>query len=160
MAIARALATQPQALLLDEPFTNLDRGTSIYLQREIRAIQQKLGITTVYVTHNQREAEEMGDRIAVMHDGAIEQLSLPEDVFFSPASKHIAEFIGSPNIPAIRTEDLHEVWRKSEAAIWPSLSPTTGRRPGRWPFCHAMSICQKPPSPARTSIDIPAGLIG
>ncbi|MDO9514808.1 MAG: ABC transporter ATP-binding protein [Syntrophales bacterium] len=98
VAIARALATQPQALLLDEPFTSLDRGTSIYLQREIKAIQQKLGITTVYVTHNQREAEEMADRIAVMHDGAIEQLSRPEDVFFSPRSKRVAEFIGSPNI--------------------------------------------------------------
>ena len=97
-AIARALATQPQALLLDEPFTSLDRGTSIYLQREIKAIQQKLGITTVYVTHNQREAEEMADRIAVIYDGAIEQLALPEDVFFSPGTKHIAEFIGSPNI--------------------------------------------------------------
>jgi len=98
VALARALATQPRALLLDEPFTSLDRGTSIYLQREIKAMQQKLGITTVYVTHNQREAEEMGDRIAVMHHGAIEQLSPPEDVFFSPASKRIAEFIGSPNI--------------------------------------------------------------
>jgi len=98
VAIAQALATQPRALLLDEPFTSLDRGTSIYLQREIKAIQQKMGITTVYVTHNQREAEEMADRIAVMHDGAIEQLSPPEDVFFSPATRRIAEFIGSPNI--------------------------------------------------------------
>lgn len=98
VAIARALATGPQALLLDEPFTSLDRGTSIYLQREIKAIQQKMGITTVYVTHNQREAEEMAGRIAVMHDGVIEQLSPPEDVFFSPATRRIAEFIGSPNI--------------------------------------------------------------
>jgi len=98
VAITRALATRPQALLLDEPFTSLDRGTSIYLQREIKTIQKSLGITTVYVTHNQREAEEMAGRIAVMHDGTIEQLSPPEDIFFSPATSRIAEFIGSPNI--------------------------------------------------------------
>lgn len=98
VAIARALAPHPQALLLDEPFSNLDRGTSIYLQREMKQMQRKLRITTIYVTHNQREAEELGDKIAIIHSGRIEQIGTPEEIFFNPLNENISRFIGSPNI--------------------------------------------------------------
>lgn len=98
VAIARALAPYPQALLLDEPFNSLDYGTSKYLRMELKRLQRKLGITTIYVTHNQREAEELGDKIAVIHNGELAQVGTPEEVFFEPVNKQIAEFIGSPNI--------------------------------------------------------------
>ena len=98
VAIARALAPYPQALLLDEPFNSLDYGTSKYLRIELKGLQRKLGITTIYVTHNQREAEELGDKIAVLHNGELAQVGTPEEVFFEPLSEQISEFIGSPNI--------------------------------------------------------------
>lgn len=98
VAIARALAPYPQALLLDEPFNSLDYGTSKYLRMELNRLQRKLGITTIYVTHNQKEAEELGDRIAVIYNGEIAQVGTPEEVFFDPQSEQVSEFIGSPNI--------------------------------------------------------------
>jgi ABC-type Fe3+/spermidine/putrescine transport system ATPase subunit len=109
VAIARALAPNPQALLLDEPFNSLDYGTSKYLRMELKGVQRNLGITTIYVTHNQREAEELGDKIAVVHHGEIAQVGTPEEVFFAPLSEQISEFIGSPNI--FRCEHSRELGR-------------------------------------------------
>jgi ABC-type Fe3+/spermidine/putrescine transport system ATPase subunit len=98
VAIARALAPYPQALLLDEPFTSLDFGTSKYLRLELKRLQRNLGITTIFVTHNQREAEELGDRVAVLQRGELAQIGPPEEVFFEPHNEQISEFIGYPNI--------------------------------------------------------------
>jgi len=98
VALARALAPGPQVFLLDEPLSSLDYSTSRYLRTEIRRLQRALKITTIYVTHNQREAIEIGDRIAVMHDGVLEQVGTPKDIFFSPRNEQILKFIGSPNI--------------------------------------------------------------
>jgi len=109
VAISRALAPYPQALLLDEPFNSLDYGTSKYLRIELKGLQRKLGITTIYVTHNQREAEELGDKIAVIHNGELAQVGTPEEVFFEPLSEQISEFIGSPNI--FRCEHSRELGR-------------------------------------------------
>lgn len=107
VALARALAPSPQVLLLDEPLGNLDFGTSKYLRIEFQRLQKKLGITTIYVTHNQREAEEIGDRIAVIHQGAIEQVGTPDEIFFNPKNDRVSEFIGSPNIlPCQHCRDL------------------------------------------------------
>jgi ABC-type Fe3+/spermidine/putrescine transport system ATPase subunit len=92
VAIARALAPYPQALLLDEPFNSLDYGTSKYLRIELKGLQRKLGMTTIYVTHNQREAEELGDKIAVLHNGELAQVGTPEEVFFEPLSEQISEW--------------------------------------------------------------------
>ena len=98
VALARALALEPEVLLLDEPLNSLDVQSSKYLRMEIRQLQKKLGITTIYVTHNLPEAEEMADRIAVIEEGHIEQIGRPEEVFFYPRNKKVSDFIGSPNI--------------------------------------------------------------
>ena len=98
VALARALATYPQILLLDEPLNGLDLQTSRYLRIELKQLQQRLGITMLYVTHELAEAEEIADRMAVVQDGRVEQVGEPVDVFFWPASEKVAAFIGAPNI--------------------------------------------------------------
>ena len=98
VALARALASSPRVLLLDEPLASVDQRFSKYFRLEFRRIQRKLGITTVYVTHNFSEAEEMGDRIAVTYKGRIEQVGRHDDIFFSPETDNVARFIGEPNI--------------------------------------------------------------
>jgi ABC-type Fe3+/spermidine/putrescine transport system ATPase subunit len=97
-AMARALATSPKVLLLDEPLSSLDARSAKYLRTELKQIHRKLGITTIYVTHNLQEAEEMADRIAVVHEGRLEQTGTPEEIFFTPASQKVSDFIGAPNI--------------------------------------------------------------
>ena len=98
VALARAFATSPKLLLLDEPLSSLDVQTAKYLRTELRHLQQKLETTTVYVTHDLQEAEEMADRIAIIHSGRIEQVARPEEVFFYPKSEEVTDFIGAPNI--------------------------------------------------------------
>jgi ABC-type Fe3+/spermidine/putrescine transport system ATPase subunit len=98
VALGRALAPSPEVLLLDEPLSSLDYETSKYLRMEIKRVQKKLGITTIYVTHNQREGEELGDKLAIIHNGTIGQIGRPEEIFFNPVSTQISQFIGSPNI--------------------------------------------------------------
>ena len=98
VALARALALSPKVLLLDEPLSGLDVQTAKYLRTELRQVQRKLGITTVYVTHDLQEAEEMADRIAVLQNGHVEQTSRPEQVFFYPQNEKVRDFIGAPNI--------------------------------------------------------------
>ena len=98
VALARALARSPKVLLLDEPMSNLDLQTAKYLRIELRQLQKKLGITTLYVTHDLEEAEEIADRIAVIHNGCIEQVAVPEEIFFYPKNEAVSNFIGAPNI--------------------------------------------------------------
>ena len=98
IALARALALSPRVLLLDEPLSSLDRQSSKYLRNELRQLQKKLGITTIYVTHDLQEAEEMADRIAVIQHGQVEQVATMEDVFFFPINEKVSDFIGAPNI--------------------------------------------------------------
>jgi ABC-type Fe3+/spermidine/putrescine transport system ATPase subunit len=98
VALARALAPSPRVLLLDEPLSSLDVPTTKYLRTELKQLQQKLGITTVYVTHDLQEAEEMADRIAVLEDGHLEQVGKPKEVFFYPKNERVSDFIGAPNI--------------------------------------------------------------
>lgn len=98
VALARALAPSPKVLLLDEPLSSLDVLTTKYLRTELRQLQQRLGITAVYVTHDLQEAEEMADRIAVLQDGRLEQVGKPEEVFFYPQNERVSDFIGAPNI--------------------------------------------------------------
>jgi len=94
VALARALVTEPDILLLDEPFSALDRQLREELQREVRDLQRKLGITTIFVTHDQEEALLMSDRVAVMSAGRVEQCTSPQDLYGSPATQFVAEFIG------------------------------------------------------------------
>ena len=98
VALARTIAPWPKVLLLDEPLGSLDLRTAKYLRMEIKRLQRSLRITTIYVTHNQTEAEELGDRIAVIDEGKVEQVGTPEEIFFSPKNERVSEFIGSPNI--------------------------------------------------------------
>ena len=98
VALARALAHSPEVLLLDEPLSSLDLQTSKHLRTELRQLQKELGITTIYVTHDLAEAEEIADRIAVIHNGSIEQVAPPDEVFFYPKNEAVSDFIGAPNI--------------------------------------------------------------
>jgi ABC-type sugar transport system ATPase subunit len=98
VALARALAVSPQILLMDEPFSALDPQTSKYLRTELKQIHRRLGITTVYVTHDLMEAVNMADRLAIIMDGKIEQVDEPEKLLFSPCNERVSDFIGAPNI--------------------------------------------------------------
>ena len=101
-ALARALAPSPLLLLLDEPLSALDTRMRTILRKEIRSIQQKLGITTIYVTHDQDEALSISDRIVVMNNGRVEQIGRPWEIYNQPVSKFSADFLGESNkIPCI-----------------------------------------------------------
>ncbi len=97
VALARALAIQPRVLLLDEPLSALDAKVRVQLRDEIRRLQTSLGITTLYVTHDQEEALSVSDRVAVMRDGRIEQIGPPAEIYGEPATPFVAEFIGTIN---------------------------------------------------------------
>ncbi len=97
IALARALATSPGLLLLDEPLSALDAKVRVHLRHEVRALQERLGVTTVMVTHDQEEALTMADRIVVMNDGVIEQVGTPLEVYREPATIFVADFIGTMN---------------------------------------------------------------
>jgi iron(III) transport system ATP-binding protein len=98
IALARALATSPGLLLLDEPLSALDALERVRLRSEIRALQQKVGVTTIMVTHDQEEALSVADRIVVMNQGAIEQVGTPFEVYREPASPFVADFVGKVNV--------------------------------------------------------------
>ena len=95
VALARALAPMPDVLLLDEPFSGLDAGRRDQVRRDLIAILRQSGTTAILVTHNQEEALLMGDRVAVMHQGKIEQIDLPEVVYSQPSTRFVAEFVGA-----------------------------------------------------------------
>ena len=97
VALARSLAIEPKVLLLDEPLSALDAKVRVQLREEIRRIQLELGITTLYVTHDQEEALSISDRVAVMWNGKIEQIGSPAEMYGSPATPFVAEFIGTMN---------------------------------------------------------------
>lgn len=98
VALARALVARPRVLLMDEPLSNLDAGLREQLRDEIRALQQRLGITTVFVTHDQTEALAISDRIALLHQGSMVELGAPEQVYTQPQSPYAAHFLGKANV--------------------------------------------------------------
>jgi putative spermidine/putrescine transport system ATP-binding protein len=97
VALARALAIEPRVLLLDEPLSALDAKVRLQLREQIRALQQRLGITTLFVTHDQEEALSMADRVGVMKDGRLEQVAVPSKLYAEPATAFVAEFVGTMN---------------------------------------------------------------
>jgi ABC-type Fe3+/spermidine/putrescine transport system ATPase subunit len=97
VALARALVLEPRILLLDEPLSNLDAQLRVYMRTELTAIQRRVGITTVFVTHDQEEAMSISDRIAVMNAGVLEQMDAPEAIYARPATLFVATFIGTMN---------------------------------------------------------------
>jgi putative spermidine/putrescine transport system ATP-binding protein len=98
IALARALAPKPKLLLLDEPLSALDAKVRVSLREEIRSIQKQLGITTIFVTHDQEEALSISDRIAVMYGGKAEQVGAPFEIYNRPATKFVANFVGTLNV--------------------------------------------------------------
>jgi putative spermidine/putrescine transport system ATP-binding protein len=126
VALARALVQEPDLLLLDEPLSNLDAKLRVKVREDIREIQQRLGITTVIVTHDQDEAMSVSDRIAVMNAGRIEQYSTPGELYEHPKTMFVATFIGTLNrlegnyrngvivpgdeVTGVRPEDVHFTW--------------------------------------------------
>jgi iron(III) transport system ATP-binding protein len=104
VALARTIAIEPQVLLLDEPLSNLDAKLRVQMRTELRTLQRKLGITTIFVTHDQEEAMTTADRIAVMDQGVIQQIGTPMDLFDNPANRFVANFVGSINLLPGRIE--------------------------------------------------------
>jgi len=98
VALGRAIIREPEVFLMDEPLSNLDAKLRSQMRTELQELQHTLGTTTVYVTHDQTEAMAMGDRIAVMNDGVLQQVGRPEEVYLSPTNEFVADFIGSPSI--------------------------------------------------------------
>ncbi|OWV84554.1 ABC transporter ATP-binding protein [Rhizobium sp. R693] len=108
VAMSRAIIRHPKAFLFDEPLSNLDAALRVHMRKEIRALHDRLGATSVYVTHDQIEAMTMADHVVVMRDGVIEQQGKPLDLYDKPANKFVAGFIGSPAmnfVPAVVSED-------------------------------------------------------
>jgi putative spermidine/putrescine transport system ATP-binding protein len=105
VALARALAVKPQVLLLDEPLSALDAKIRISLREEIRSVQRSMGITTIYVTHDQEEALSMSDRIVVMNEGRVEQIGTPFEIYNFPRTRFVASFVGTLNILRGRVVD-------------------------------------------------------
>ena len=97
VAIARALAIEPTVFLLDEPLSNLDAKLRLEVREEIRALQRRLGLTTIFVTHDQEEALAMSDRMAIMQDGIVRQVGTPDDLYERPESLFVADFLGKMN---------------------------------------------------------------
>jgi sn-glycerol 3-phosphate transport system ATP-binding protein len=102
VAMGRALVREPSAFLLDEPLSNLDAKLRVQMRAELKRLHARLGITTIYVTHDQVEAMTLGDRIAVMSNGRLQQLGPPQDVYDRPANLFVAGFIGSPPMNLLR----------------------------------------------------------
>ncbi|HKX18119.1 MAG TPA: ABC transporter ATP-binding protein [bacterium] len=106
VALARALVIEPRLLLMDEPLSNLDAKLRIEMRLEIRRLHQALGLTTVYVTHDQEEALSLSDRIGLMKDGTLRQVGSPEDVYLHPKSAFVANFFGYRNLLRVRVESV------------------------------------------------------
>jgi inositol-phosphate transport system ATP-binding protein len=117
VALARALVKEPQLLLLDEPLSNLDATLRLSMRSEIKSLQEKLGITTVLVTHDQIEATTMADRIICMRDGHIEQVGTPNELYHRPATLFVAGFIGSPPINLVAGKASGQAFRAGDVTL-------------------------------------------
>jgi putative spermidine/putrescine transport system ATP-binding protein len=123
VALARALAIEPRVLLLDEPLSALDAKVRLQLREQIRTLQQRLGTTTLFVTHDQEEALSMADRVGVMRDGRLEQVAAPSDLYSRPATVFVAEFVGTMNRIPGDYDGLDQV------SVLGSAAPVAGDRP-------------------------------
>ena len=133
VALARALVTEPRILLLDEPLSALDAHLRVRMQAEITELQRRLGITFVYVTHNQSEAFAMASRVVIMDAGLIQQIGAPREVYRAPANRFVAEFVGTNNIIEGRVQradggriGVETAHGGVEAAVPPARAPAPG----------------------------------
>ncbi len=118
VALARTIAIEPKVLLLDEPLSNLDAKLRVHMRDELRTLQRKLGITTIFVTHDQEEAMTTADRIAVMDQGIIQQIGTPMGLFDNPANQFVANFVGTINL---LPGTIREVSREMVSLMSPTL---------------------------------------
>src|SRR5437667_12007997 len=132
VALARALVINPDVLLLDEPLSNLDARLRLEMREEIRRIHAQTRITTIYVTHDQKEALSLANRIAVMRDGIIEQVGDPRTVYRAPANRFVADFIGETNWVAGEVDQLlaEEVLLRTELGPFRVATKLPGLTPG------------------------------
>ena len=107
VAIARAVVLEPSLVLMDEPLSNLDAKLRLEMRTEIRRLHQTLGLTTVYVTHDQEEALSLADRLVVLRDGRVEQTGTPQELHERPANRHVADFMGYRNLLPMRVKAVH-----------------------------------------------------
>jgi multiple sugar transport system ATP-binding protein len=128
VAIGRAIAREPSVLLMDEPLSNLDAKLRVRTRSELRDLQQRLGITTVYVTHDQEEAMSIADRIAIMNSGRIEQVGTPEAVYRDPNSAFIAGFLGDPSMNIVSVADGNTVSVDENDGLLAGLAATAPDR--------------------------------
>ena len=131
VALARALATRPSLLLLDEPLSNLDASLREEMRFELRELQKNLGITTLYVTHDQDEALVLADRIVVMNKGRIEQVGTPEEVYRTPASRFVGSFVGIANLLEGQVDSVDRAGGKVRIAL-EAGDLLWSRAPERW----------------------------
>ena len=117
VALARALVLNPDILLLDEPLSSLDAKIRVQVRAEIRRLQQELGITTLYVTHDQEEALSLSDRVAVMRDGHVLQVASPKEVYERPTSRFVADFVGTNNFLSGVVRERTAEWLAVETAV-------------------------------------------
>ncbi|VTU32494.1 ABC transporter ATP-binding protein [Variovorax sp. PBL-E5] len=128
VAMGRAIVRDPKVFLFDEPLSNLDAKLRVAMRAEIKALHQRLKTTTVYVTHDQIEAMTMADRIVVMHDGAVEQIGTPLELYDRPDNLFVAQFIGSPAMNVLEgvARRVEGRWRvEAQGALWPAPAGTT-----------------------------------
>jgi multiple sugar transport system ATP-binding protein len=133
VAMGRAIVREPQAFLMDEPLSNLDAKLRVQMRAEIARIQRDLGVTTIYVTHDQSEAMTLGERVCVMRSGHLQQVDAPQSLYAAPANLFVAEFIGSPAMNLVEATlaasdgELHAVFAGNRLRIDPALAAA---RPG------------------------------
>ena len=126
VAMGRAIVREPHAFLMDEPLSNLDAKLRVQMRAEIHQLQRRLGVTTIYVTHDQVEAMTMGDRVAVMRDGRLQQVDTPQVLYDQPVNEFVAGFIGSPSINLVEAM-LERQQRRLRRDL--RRPPARGRRP-------------------------------
>ncbi len=131
VAIARCIVLEPRLLLLDEPLSNLDAKLRVELRYEIKALHERLKVTTIYVTHDQTEALALSDRIVVLRSGRIQQVGTPSEVFSDPANLFVADFMGFKNVWTVRVKSLREIGGALEASLDAQGIPLTARM--AWP---------------------------
>jgi multiple sugar transport system ATP-binding protein len=129
VAIGRAIVRNPKVFLFDEPLSNLDAKLRVAMRAEIKALHQRLKTTTVYVTHDQIEAMTMADRIVVMHDGLVEQIGTPLELFDRPRNLFVAQFIGSPAMNVLAgtlRQREGRTWVEAQGQRWPAAAQVQG----------------------------------
>jgi multiple sugar transport system ATP-binding protein len=156
VALGRAMLRQPRAFLMDEPLSNLDAALRVQMRVELKRLHERLGVTTVYVTHDQVEAMTMGDRIAIMNGGRLQQADVPEAIYDRPANLFVAGFIGSPKMNLVRGEVSASEGRPCVALLDTSIPLAEAAADAVGRLGHSEVVVGIRPEDLRLSTDAPA----